>query len=158
VKHAFVDSTRYNTVSMVRTIEAILKIKPLNLNDAHAMPMLDAFDVKQAEWYYTATPSAYLAKTGLPIPAEKFSKAALDAAPTPLHDAAWWTEQCKGMDFSVEDHLDSVKFNHVLWVGTMGTKPYPDARSGEDLRGNRQQLLEGYREAPRRAVSDSGGR
>ena len=98
------------------------------------MPMLDAFDAKQAEWDYTATPSAYLAKTGLPIPAERFSKAALDAPPTPLHDAAWWAEQCKGMDFSVEDHLDTVKFNHVLWVGTMGSRPYPDVRSGEDLR------------------------
>ena len=158
VKHAFVDSTRYNTVSMVRTIEEILRIKPLNLNDAHAMPMLDAFDAKQAEWDYTATPSTYLAKTGLPIPAEKFSKAALDAPPTPLHDAAWWTEQCMGMDFSVEDHLDTVKFNHVLWLGTMGAKPYPDMRSGEDLRDNRQQLLEGYREASRQAASDSGGR
>ena len=49
------------------------------------------------------------------------------------------------MDFSVEDHLDTVKFNHILWEGTMGERPYPDVRSGEDLRGNRQQLLEEYR-------------
>jgi YVTN family beta-propeller protein len=158
VKHGVVDSTRYNTVSIVRTIEEILRIKPLNLNDAHAMPMLDAFDAKQAEWDYTATPSAYLAKTGLPIPVERFSQAALEAQPIPMHDAAWWAEQCKGMDFSVEDHLDTVKFNHILWVGTMGSKPYPDVRSGEDLRGNRQQLLEEYRGVSQRSSGGSGGR
>ena len=158
VKHGVVDSTRYNTVSMVRTIEEILRIKPLNLNDAHAMPMLDAFDAKQAEWEYTAVPSAYLAKTQLPISAERFSKVALEAPPIPMHDAAWWAEQCKGMDFSVEDHLDTVKFNHILWVGTMGAKPYPDVRSGEDLRGNRQQLLEEYRAGSQRSSGGSGGR
>jgi len=141
VKHGFVDSTRYNTVSMLRTIEVVLGIKPLNLNDAAASPMLDAFDTKQAAWDYKATPSAYLAKTGLPIPKEKFSTAALTAPPLPLHDAAWWTERCKGMDFSVEDHLDTAKFNHVLWEGTMGARPYPATRSGEDLREHRGELL-----------------
>jgi YVTN family beta-propeller protein len=156
VKHGQVDSTRYNTVSMVRTIEEILKIKPLNLNDAYAMPMLDAFDGKQAEWDYAATPSAYLAKTQLPIPAAKFPKAESAALPTPLHDAAWWAAQCEGMDFSVEDHLDTAKFNHILWAGTMGEKPYPEARSGEDLRGNRRQLLEEYRAGSQLAAGGGG--
>ena len=157
VKHGSVDSTRYNTVSLVRTIEDILRIKPLNLNDAHAIPMLDAFDAKQPEWDFTAVPSAYLAKTQLPIPPEKFGSAGLAAAPTPLHDAAWWAEQSKGMDFSVEDHLDTVKFNHVLWVGTMGDRPYPDLRTGEDLRSNRQQLLEKYRREAESIPRIAGG-
>jgi YVTN family beta-propeller protein len=141
VKHGLVDSTRYNTVSMLRTIEDILGVKPLNLHDAAAKPMLDAFDLKQAEWDYAATPSAYLAKTTLPIPKENFSAAALADPPSPLHDAAWWSERCKGMDFSVEDHLDTAKFNHVLWEGTMGSRPYPELRSGDDLRENRAALL-----------------
>jgi hypothetical protein len=132
---------------MLRTIEDILGIKPLNLNDAHARPMVDAFDLKQADWSYTATPSAYLAKTKLPIPAERFSKAALSEPPSPLHDAAWWAEQTKGMDFSVEDHLDTTKFNRILWTGTMGDAPYPAARTGEDLRVDRARLLEEFRRA-----------
>jgi YVTN family beta-propeller protein len=139
LKRGYVDSTRYNTVSMLRTIEDILGIEPLNLNDAAATPMLDAFDGKQAAWEYTATPSAYLARTTLPIPRDKFS--ALTNAPSPLHDAAWWSEQSKGMDFSVEDHLDTAKFNRILWEGTMGERPYPEIRSGEDLRGGREELL-----------------
>ncbi len=157
VKHGFVDSQRYNTVSMLRTIEEILGIKPLNLNDAHARPMVDAFDLKQAEWSYTATPSAYLGKTKLPIPAARLPRAALEEAPNPLHDAAWWAEQTKGMDFSVEDHLDSAKFNHVLWTGTMGTRPYPESRSGEDLRVDRERLLEEFRRSQMRTGGTSGG-
>lgn len=157
VKHGYVDSTRYNTVSMLRTIEDILGIKPLNLNDAHAKPMVDAFDIKQKEWNYTATPSAYLAQTKLPIPQEKFTKATLETPPTPLHDAVWWAEQCKGMDFSVEDHLDTAKFNHVLWVGTMGDKPYPELRSGQDLRTNRPQLLEQFQTGEAENPDSPGG-
>ena len=45
VKHGVVDSTRYNTVSMIRTIEDILGIPHLNLNDAHTLPMANAFDL-----------------------------------------------------------------------------------------------------------------
>jgi len=158
VRHGYVDSSRYNTVSMLRTIEEILKLKPLNLNDAHARPMIDAFDLKQAQWDYTATPSAYLAKTQLPISADRFDKAALADPPTPLHDAAWWAERSKGMDFSVEDHLDTAKFNRILWEGTMGAAPYPDVRSGEDLRVNRERLLEEYRRESLNASASGGGK
>ena len=141
VKHGFVDSSRYNTVSMLRTIEDILKIKPLSLNDAHALPMIDAFDLSQGEWDFAATPSAYLAKTKLPIPSDKFSQTDLANPPTSLRDASWWAEKTRGMDFSVEDHLDTAKFNQILWAGTMGGQAYPESRSGEDLRADRQQLL-----------------
>ncbi|AXC14579.1 hypothetical protein ACPOL_5329 [Acidisarcina polymorpha] len=142
VKRGFVDSTRYNTVSMLRTMEDILKIKPLNLNDAHAMPMLDAFDLNQKEWDYTAEPSAYLARTSLPIDHTRFSKAALLDPPTSLHDASWWAERTRGMDFRVEDHLDTAKFNQILWEGTMGDRSYPATRSGDDLRANRLRIQE----------------
>ena len=144
VKQGFVDSTRYNTVSFVRTIEDILGIPHLNLNDAHALPMANVFDLKQSKWSYDAVPSAYLANTTLPI---AFPSADLRIpALRPLHDATWWAAHTKGMDFSVEDHLDSAKFNRVLWQGTMGSKPYPATRSGLDLRANRARLLKDLRE------------
>jgi YVTN family beta-propeller protein len=157
VKHGYVDSTRYNTVSMLRTIEEILRIKPLSLNDAHAQAMIDAFDLKQSEWDYTAIPSGYLAKTKLPIPSEKFSKGALEEPPAPLHDATWWAEVTAGMDFSVEDRLDSAKFNRILWEGTMGAKPYPEVRTGQDLRTGRRRLLEDFRDGRETAPGGSGG-
>jgi YVTN family beta-propeller protein len=137
VKHGFVDSTFYNTVSMLRTMEDILGMPHLNLNDAAAEPMADAFDLEQRTWTYSAVPSAYLASTTLPIPASAFDPAALKNRPRPLHGAAWWAARTRGMDFDEEDRLDAAKYNHLLWTGTMGNKPYPKTRSGLDLRANR---------------------
>jgi len=69
LKSGAVDSTRYNTVSMVGTIEDILGIPSFNLNDASAMPMANAFDLREKKWDYKPTPSQLLATTTLPIPA-----------------------------------------------------------------------------------------
>ena len=146
VKQGFVDSTRYNTVNFLATMEAILGIEPLNLNDANAAPMANVFDTKQATWKFTAVPSQYLAQTQLPIPASAYA-AATTAQLRPLHSAAWWAAQTRGMDFSVEDHLDSNKFNRIVWTGVMGNKPYPSLRSGADLRNNRAELLAKYHAA-----------
>jgi YVTN family beta-propeller protein len=154
VKHGEVDSTRYNTVNFVRTIEDILGIPHLNLNDAHAKPMANAFDLHQAKWSYDAVPSSYLASTTLPI---AFPTAKLGVSPLkPLFDAKWWAAQTKGMNFSVEDHLDSAKFNRVLWEGTMGGKAYPTFRSGINLRSNRPQLLKDFRDAHKRQAQGPG--
>jgi DNA-binding beta-propeller fold protein YncE len=140
VKQGYVDSTFYNTVSMLRTIEDVLGIPPLNLNDSNALPMADAFDLQQTAWSFTAVPSTYLSSTTLPIPASAFDQTSLLNS-MPLHNSAWWTEHTRGMDFSVEDHLDTAKYNRILWAGTMGDKPYPAKRSGLDLRMNRAELL-----------------
>jgi DNA-binding beta-propeller fold protein YncE len=144
VKKSFVDSTRYNTVNMLATIEGVLGIAPLNLNDANAAPMANAFNVNaEGNWKFTATPSALLATTTLPLPPTvQFAAAAVTR---PLHGAEWWSARTKGMDFSVEDHLDSAKFNRVVWQGVMGAnKPYPYFRTGEDLSKNRTELLAKY--------------
>ena len=143
VKQGFVDSTRYNTVSVLRTIEDILGTGHLNLNDASTPPMADAFDLTQKSWTFSATPSTVLQGTTLPIPASAYSTTS--ASIKPLHDSAWWAAQTRGMDFSSEDKLDSAKFNHVLWTGTMGNRAYPELRNGANLRVNRQALLAKYR-------------
>jgi DNA-binding beta-propeller fold protein YncE len=33
------------------------------------------------------------------------------------HDGAWWAQATKGMDFTRPDHLDSARFNAILWAG-----------------------------------------
>ncbi len=154
VKHGLVDSTRYNTVSMLRTMEEILGIPPLNLNDASAAPMANAFDTKQATYTFNAIPSAYLKNTTLPIDPAKYDANA-DAQLKPLHTAAWWAARTRGMDFSVEDHLDSAKFNRVVWEGTMGNHKYPTVRNGADLSANREELLRRYH-APQAATAAQG--
>ena len=143
VKKHFVDSKRYNTVNFLVTMERILGIAPLNINDANAAPMANAFNINSnGKWTFTATPSPYLSLTTLPIPG--LPKPTITASVRPLHDAEWWAAHTKGMDFSVEDHLDSAKFNRVVWQGVMGNKPYPFFRTGKDLTENREALLAKY--------------
>jgi len=144
VKQGVVVSTSHNTLSMYRTIEDILGIPYSNLNDALATPMADAFDENQTTWTYSAAPSLLLCSTTLPIPRSSCPANAQNI-PHPTHDAAYWAAVTKGMDFTVEDHVDGARFNRILWQGLMGSKPYPATPSGLDLRANRAELLARYR-------------
>jgi YVTN family beta-propeller protein len=121
VKQNAVVSTSYNTVNMVRTIEEILGLDPLNLNDSIALPMTDVFDMGKSKWNYTAAPSSLLYNTMLPLP----TKSADLRVPKPKHDAAYWARVTKGMDFSKEDLVDPVSFNRILWRGLKGDRIYP---------------------------------
>jgi hypothetical protein len=57
------------------------------------------------------------------------------------HDAKYWQRRLGDMDYDVEDKLDVGRFNRELWKGMMGKIPYPDQRSGKDLRENRAAML-----------------
>ncbi len=138
VKQHAVISHAYNTVNMVRTMEDILGIGQLNLNDAVAVPMADVFDINQKAWTYTAKPSQFLYTTQLPLPARTLTSS-LDLHPT--HTAAYWAAATVGLDFSIEDNLNGADYNRILWQGLMGNKPYPQAPSGSNLRPNRAALL-----------------
>jgi YVTN family beta-propeller protein len=126
VKQGVTVSTRYSTVNMIRTIEDVLGLQHLNLHDAGVKPMTDVFDLARSSWTYKATPSIYLYGTGL-APLLPAPSAAL-AVPTPTHTAAWWARETLGMDFSREDRIDANAFNHILWRGLMGDRPYPAAK------------------------------
>ncbi len=149
VKQHAVVSTSYNTVDFIRTMEVILGLKPLNISDALATPMADVFDLKQATWNYTATASPMLAGTGLPLPASVAKMKPLK----PAHSAAYWAAATQGMDFSVEDHFNFDQYNHILWKGLIGDKPYPAKPTGLDLRHNRAELLRRYYANQQRAES-----
>jgi hypothetical protein len=137
VKQGALVSSSYNTVNFLRTIEEVLGILPMNLNDALARPMTDIFNTKPSKWSYTAVIAPTLYNTELPLP----PKPAGLVVPKTTHDAAYWAKVTEGMDFSVEDRVDFATFNHVLWVGLMGDQPYPTGPSGKDLRENRKELL-----------------
>jgi hypothetical protein len=123
VKKGAIDSTHYTTVNMIRTIEDILGIDHLNLNDAYAAPMADVFDTTQApSWNFVATPSKYLSGTVDVTPATTFA----DSDPVkPAHSAAWWAAQTKGFDWSKEDRVPADRFNRIIWKGFKGNAPYP---------------------------------
>ncbi|MDQ3258065.1 MAG: hypothetical protein M3R15_29980, partial [Acidobacteriota bacterium] len=159
VKQGPVVSNFYTTVSMIRTIEDVLGIAPLNLNDGLTEPMADVFDLNQSEWSYTAIMPKVLRTTQLPLPARTAqnslpANAHVLAYAKPRRTPAYWEERMRGMDFSVEDKLDTERFNQVLWSGLMGEDvPYPSFRHKRDLRGNRQQLLGEWRKKHLQNVS-----
>jgi hypothetical protein len=113
-------SSRYTTVSVVKTIEEILGVGPISLNDALAAPMSEIFDPNAATWSYQAAVPDVLRSTQLPLPPAEHASRAL-----PLHTAAYWATAMAGQDFSGADRIDPVSFNRALWRGLKGSVPYP---------------------------------
>ena len=145
VKQGAVISAHYTTVNVLRTIEDILGMKPMGINDDVAEPMADVFTTEYSPWTYTAVVPQILCGTQLPVCKTGSGAAAAGAKSAyakPRHDAAYWAAKTKGMDFTVEDKIDSSKFNLIIWEGLVGKDaPYPSERSGQDLREDRKKLL-----------------
>ena len=137
VKQGAVIHDRYSTVNMVRTIEDVLGLGHLNLNDEYQRPMTDVFDLKQANWNYTVTTPAPIAR--------ELDAALHEAKPAAefhgARSAAYWARLTRGFDWSQEDRIPAVRFNQILWKGLTGGAPYPSARSGKDLSQNRDVVL-----------------
>ncbi|MGB7549629.1 MAG: putative Ig domain-containing protein [Terracidiphilus sp.] len=131
--------TAYTTLDFIRTMEEVLGLPSMNLNDALATPMSDVFNTSPSPWSFTATPAAILYCTKLPLP----GPAQPCNSPTP--NAKYWARVTGAFDFSDADRIDGAVFNRVLWKGLMGNQPYPAAPTGLDLRHNREKLLAGYR-------------
>lgn len=165
VKQHQVVSHYYNTVNMLRTIEDILGMQPMGLNDALASPMTNVFDLGQQQWTYNAVVPAVLRSTSLPLPpattAQNDSSTLAQCFSYSKHSAAYWSKVMKGEDFAVQDQLDTGKFNRAVWHGLKGTDTaYPTARKGQDMRHNRKALLAAHRQDEARRCAqfaDAGG-
>jgi hypothetical protein len=122
VRHGVVVSTRYSTVNLLKTLERLLDLPPLGLNDSMALPMAQAFDPATASrpWTYSARWPQPLDATTLPRPTVHQAMAR-PASVLPERPAAWWAAAMAGQDFSQEDKLDTAKFNAALWLGIKGT-------------------------------------
>jgi len=129
-------STRYTTINFLRTIEAVLGLKPLGLNDALAMPMADVFDPSQSQWSYRAEAADVLRATQLPISVERFVPRSSSASACTAHDAGYWAAAMKGQNFTSEDRLDTGAFNSALWHA-LGSGPEPVVRDARNLREDR---------------------
>lgn len=132
VRQDAVVSMPYNTVSMVRTIEEVLGLEPLGLNDALAAPMAEVFDasIAPSRFAYRAKVPEVLRATSLPVPVATASNTVPKAASFAMaqrraHGADYWERAMRGQNFDREDALDSDRFNRALWKGIMGRRPYP---------------------------------
>jgi hypothetical protein len=101
----------HNTVSMIRTIELLLGIEPMNQLDATAVPM----NIFRSE----ADPRPYEAQ--LP-------NVALDNLITPrARDAAtaYWMRRTAEQNMSHADMADPATLNQVIWYSVCGNQPMP---------------------------------
>jgi DNA-binding beta-propeller fold protein YncE len=106
---AFVDSRFYTTVSVVRTMEALLGLPPMNNNDAFARLIASLFSGPGDQPPYAADTSNR--DNGLIYTAN--AKHAPGA------------EESMKMDFRHEDRADPQKLNVILWKDAMGSNPVP---------------------------------
>lgn len=128
---------RYSTVNMVRTIEDVLGLGHLNLNDEYQRPMTQIFDLNQAKWSFAAAAPTPIAHE-LAVALKHGEQAAV------FHDAQpplYWARLTRNFDWSEEDRVPAVLFNQILWKGLTGGQPYPAVRSGQDLSRDRETLL-----------------
>jgi len=139
IKQHTLVSTRYSTVNMLRTMEDVLGIDHLNLNDAYQRPMTDIFDLNQKDWTFHAQGSTVLNQTQVAnqLPIDFASRTPFKVA----HPAAYWEDATQGFDWSKEDRVPAVLFNEIVWKGIIKDASYPTARDGADLRANRAQLI-----------------
>jgi len=114
-RRRYVDSTNYNQVSMVKTIEVILGLPPMNQLDATATPMWTCFtDIPDLTPYDHVSNLVPLDELNPPLTALKGQalEDALVSLSLPLDD----------IDAAPEE-----VFNRILWRATMGyEKPYPE--------------------------------
>jgi DNA-binding beta-propeller fold protein YncE len=121
VKQGALVSTRYTTVDFLRTIEDVLGLAPLNLNDALGRPMADIFNPYPSPWSFQATPSALLYNASLPLPPRPAGR----VVPKPKHDAKYWAKVTRGLDLRDADRVDPALYNRILWAGMMASSRYP---------------------------------
>ena len=106
---AYVDSRFYSTVSVLRTMEALEGVPPMNNNDALASMISTLFSGPGDQPAYDVDTSDR--DNGLIYTANK--KNAPGAA------------ESQKMDFTHPDRADSDKLNVILWKDAMGDKPVP---------------------------------
>ncbi len=106
--------TNYNQTSMVRTIEQILGIPPMNMMDASALPMFDCFSG-------TRDLSPYDAVTNQ-IPLDDMNKEYSELS----GKARRYAKKSMEPQFDHIDGGDDDLMNHILWFATMKGKPYPE--------------------------------
>ena len=123
-------STRYTTINILRTIESLLGLKPLSLNDALAAPMADVFDPNEGSWTYRAEAADVLASTELPIPHDRFVGAQRGASSSnvPSAPASYWAsvmwKGCEDFRTGIDTSSTPTTFNAALWQG-LGNGPEP---------------------------------
>jgi YVTN family beta-propeller protein len=114
-KRGKVISTYYSQINMVRTMENILGIPPMNQLDLNSEPMVDCFSSIPDFAPYKAV----------------MNKVPLEEINPPLEtlrgDALYWAQKSLEQDLDDYDRIDEDVFNRIIWHAMKGYDlPYPD--------------------------------
>ena len=109
-------STQYNQTSLIRTIELILGLPPMNQLDATATPMTDCFTDQPDFTPYTAVPNR--------VPLDQLNPEPKNVShPVLRHDAIVSSR----LPLDEVDRCPEDLFNRILWRAMKGPDtPYPD--------------------------------
>jgi len=105
----FVDSRFYSTVSVIRTMETLLGLPPMNNNDA----------------FSSLISSLFTGPGDQPAFAADYSNRDNSLIYTANANTAPGAKESMKMDFRHADHADAQKLNVILWKDAMGDKPVP---------------------------------
>lgn len=143
VRHGAVDSAYYTQLNVVRTVEQILGIQPMNQMDRAAEPMYDAFTNRPDYRPYDALPNLVpltygLAGTsGSAVPSDSSAAHQPGAADRrPIIPAGQWSTYQEWVTWSkaqpdngtrpMPDTSNTPQKNRLEWYASTGwTKPYP---------------------------------
>jgi hypothetical protein len=119
-KREHVDSRNYNQTGVVKTIELILGLPPINQLDLSATPIRACFQDRPDLRPFAAVPN----------------KVPLDEMNPPLDQlkgaALHWAKQSLELSFGKEDEADEMTLNRILWHSVRGwDTPYPERLGGQ---------------------------
>lgn len=109
-------TTNYNQTSVVRTIEQILGIPPMNIIDATAKPMFDCFSTEKKQFRYV-TKQNNIPLDEMNAPLNSLKGKARKFAIQSLHEV-----------FNEVDGGEDDKMNRIIWFYARGNEPYPEIR------------------------------
>jgi hypothetical protein len=119
-KRGFVDHTNYNQTGMVKTIELMLGLPPMNQLDLSATPMRYCFQAAPDPTPYTCLPNK--------VPLDQMNP----AVKTLNGQALFWARKSMALNLRDGDQADEDTLNRILWHATRGYEtPYPGEFAGK---------------------------
>lgn len=112
--------SNYNQTCVVRTIEQILGIPPMNAIDATALPMFKCFSDLPSDFVYNAVPNQVPLNEMNPQLAELKGK------------ALFYAKQSLGPQFEHIDGGNDDLMNRIIWFAAKGNQSYPKKFAGKE--------------------------
>src|SRR5262249_45541178 len=103
-----------NQTGMVKTIELMLGLPPMNQLDLSATPMRSAFQAERDLTPYVALPNR--------IKLDEMNRSISEQTGA----ARKWAEKSLALNVEEADAADEDTFNRILWFSVRGEAPYPE--------------------------------